>query len=309
MKTLLHVLTGVLALCCATDTFAQQAIPNGSFENWARRGPTEAPTGWITTDDIAGVQLGGPLPVSTNTVVKSTDRRGGSFAARLQTQNFLGQVVVPGILLLGSRLNIDDDFPGGIPYTSRPARLQLYYKLSSAAATADSALVRMALTRTVNGNLQVIGSAVQVLAPQASYTLLDVPLTYLLPIVPDTLRMLITSGSVKTPTAGTLLFIDDISLTGTVQAAKNPALEAALNVYPNPSPNGEFQLSSVAQPAVATAPYTISDAAGHVVRTAPAAPLRMATGRPVELRGLPAGVYLLQLQTPEGPLMRKLLLP
>jgi hypothetical protein len=139
--------------------------------------------------------------------------------------------------------------------------------------------------------------------------LLNLPLEYDRNETPDTLRIIFLSSLEEVPTVGTELFIDDVTLTGTVAAAKNPALEAALTVYPNPSPNGEFSLASPGNSGVATAPYTITDAAGHVVRTAAAAPASMANGRPLELRGLPAGVYLLQLRTPEGPLTRKLMIP
>ncbi|WBA43802.1 T9SS type A sorting domain-containing protein [Hymenobacter canadensis] len=302
MKTLLPLAAGVLALFSTSGAMAQQAIPNGTLETWAQRGLSESPQSWLTLDDVIAEILG-PLPFSTNTTVKSTDRRSGSFAAKLETQNF--QDNFPGFLVLGTRIGNSNTLGGGIPYTGRPANLQFYYKMTGPAS--DSAGVQVALFKTVNGNPEVVADAFQILAPQAGYTLVTLPLTYRRADTPDTLQITFASGLAENITTGTALFIDDVSMTGTVQAARNPALDAALTVYPNPSPNGEFRLSSVANPAVATAPYTISDAAGRIVRTATAAPLSIAGGRPVELRGLPAGVYLLQLNTPDGPVTRKLI--
>jgi hypothetical protein len=302
MKAFVPLAAGILALFSTGSALAQQAVPNGTLETWAQRGASESPQSWLTLDDVIA-EVVGPLPFSTNTTVKSTDKRSGNFAAKLETQNF--QDNFPGFLVLGSRIGNSNTIGGGIPYTSRPANLQFYYKMTGPAA--DSAGVQVALYKTVNGNAEIVADAFRILTPQAGYTLVTLPLTYRRSDIPDTLQIAFASGLAENITAGTSLFIDDVSMTGTVQAAWNPALDAALSVYPNPSPSGEFRLSSVANPAVATAPYTISDATGRVVRTVAAAPLSLAGGRPVELRGLPAGVYLLQLNTPDGPVTRKLI--
>ena len=296
---------------------AAQVPANGGLENWAVRNGTEQPAGWSTLNDIAAAA---GSPILPNTTIKSTDARSGSFAARLENKSLFGFGVAPGLLILGRALTSSDlsDFSAGVPYTGRPARLDFQYKLTGTAAAlvADSATVAVLLTRTVNGQQQAVAVGSLVLrTAAANYTPGTVPLAYTSNQTPDSLQIVFASAlsensAAGVATAGTVFTVDDIALAGgTVQATKNPALQAALNVYPNPSPNGDFHLSSVTNPAVATAPYTISDATGRVVRTAPAAPLRMAGGRLVELRGLPAGVYLLQLRTPEGPLTRKLLLP
>jgi hypothetical protein len=104
------------------------------------------------------------------------------------------------------------------------------------------------------------------------------------------------------------LFVDDITLPLTVTANRNPQLDAALVLYPNPSSNGDFSLASLQKPGIATAPFTITDAAGRVVQRQGAAPVSAASGRLVSLHGQPAGVYLLRLDTAEGTVTRKLLI-
>ncbi|UOQ65146.1 T9SS type A sorting domain-containing protein [Hymenobacter volaticus] len=198
---------------------------------------------------------------------------------------------------------------GGLPFTNRAANMQFYYKLTGDNALPDSAYAIVALTRTTGGTTQTIASGSLRLLPATAYTLATVPLRYTSALTPDSIHIGFASGLADVRHEGTTLFIDDVTMTGLVSATKNPVLEASLNVYPNPSSNSEFRLASPTKPSVATAPYTITDATGHVVRTSAAVPASLANGRPLELRGLPAGVYMLQLHTPEGVLTRKLLIP
>lgn len=305
MNTLLRTLALAASLFSATQTLAQ-TIPNGGFETWTQRGLVEIPQSWLTTDDVLSAQLGGnPLPLSTNTVIKSTDKRTGNFAARLQTQNFLGQVVVPGLLVLGPRLNLDSDFPGGVPFTARPARFQMYYKLTGLAAAADSAYVQVALTRTVNGTAQPVAGAEQVLTPQTGYTLLDLPLTYVSGGFPDSLRLVVASGVAENITAGTLLTVDDLAFTGTVASTQDAALAAALNIFPNPSTNGVFTVAASGRETDLTnATLTVRNMLGSVVLRQPAG--RAGRARTLDLQAQPAGIYTLRLDTPSGFVVQKL---
>ncbi len=303
MKTFVRSLALVVGLFSAAPALAQ-TIPSGDFETWVTRNASEAPQSWLTTDDVAAVVLGMPLPFSTNTVVKSTDKRSGNFAAKLETRSLLGQNI-PGLLIIGARYSEDADFPGGVPFTGRPTRLQLYYKLTGPAAAADEAIVQVFLSRTINGVVEPIGGVNQVLAPQANYTLLDLPLTYLNNNVPDTLRLAIGSSSIETPTVGTTLFVDDLTFVGGTQSTRDAALANALNVYPNPSNSGMFSVAARGRETeLANATLTVSDALGRTVLQQPAA--RAATARTLDLRAQPTGIYTLRLDTPTGFAVQKL---
>ncbi|HEX8424768.1 T9SS type A sorting domain-containing protein [Hymenobacter sp.] len=318
--TLLALATASFSLF-AFSTASAQAVANGTFETWATRSMVEVPQSWTTVDEVFKGSFG--ILYSTVTTSKDASSHAGSFAAKMEskTDNFASALLggpVPGGVVLGrvtpeEALDILDNqevgSAGGLPFTTRAANLQFYYKLTGANATADSAYALVSLTRTVNGNSQTIAAGAVRLLPAAAYTLSNVPLQYRSSLTPDSIHIGFISGVAATRTVGTTLFVDDVVMTGVVAATKNPVLEASLTLYPNPSPNGEFRLASPSKPAVATAPYTITDATGHVVRTAEATPASLANGRPLELRGLPAGMYMLQLSTPEGPLTRKLLIP
>lgn len=296
-------LLSLVAVCTAGVAQAQQAVPQGGLENWVIRNGVLAPTGWLNTDDLL---VAAGFPFVTGTVTRSGTARSGSYAAQLATSNapLLGKV--PGLLIIGSRLDLGAEFPGGVPYTGRPARLEFYYKLSGAGVANDSAAVQVALTRTVAGKAQMVAEGVKLLlTPASAYTLVTVPLQYQSSAPPDSLRLLFSSGNADNLTVGTTLTVDDVVFTGTATATRDAVADAALSVYPTSSPDGRFTLAAPDQPALLRGALRVSDATGRVVRTQPA--VAPASTRVVDLRGLAPGLYVLRLETEAGPLSRKLL--
>ncbi|MVN78143.1 T9SS type A sorting domain-containing protein [Hymenobacter sp. HMF4947] len=281
-----------------------QTVANGTFETWAARNGVESPTGWLTTDDVIAVTLGLALP--TGSFTKTTDAHGGTYAARLETKTtLLG--ALPGAVGIGTKVGPNPAVPGGIPFTTRPAMLQFYYKLSGPqpAVASNGAFAQVALTRRVGGVLQTIATAQQVFTTvNTAYVLAQVPLTYTSGALPDSVRLVFSSGVISTSaTAGTVFQVDDVSFTGTVTAVRSAALEAALSVYPNPSLGGRYVLA--ASPALLAAPLAVVDATGRVVRRE-AAPTALAATRPLDLTGLAGGIYTLQLFAEEGLVTKKL---
>lgn len=298
---------------------AQSTLANGTFEAWATESNVEAPTQWITSDEIAAKIL----PLTINGVSKSTEAHAGQFAARLTFKNIsiplVGNFPVPAVLLLGTETPVinltnlprtQEDIlrlrPGGIPFTARPTSMQFWFKYTG--ASTETGQVGLVLSK----NSQLVGQTTfQLTGGVTDYRLVNLPISYpaaTATVMPDTLRIFFVAGTSVTPSATAALFVDDVTLPLTVTANRNPQLEAALVVYPNPSSNGDFSLASLQKPGVATAPFTISDAAGRIVQRQGAAPISAANGRLISLRGQPAGVYLLRLNTPEGTLTRKLLI-
>ncbi|RYU79139.1 T9SS type A sorting domain-containing protein [Hymenobacter persicinus] len=300
---------------------AQQAVSNGTLETWVTR-HGDAPTDWLTFDDALAVALPGfPLPPSGG-VTKSTDAHAGSFAAKLTSVNLtFPPVVGPGLLALGTKITQNDvdadtlDLVGGLPYTSRPARMQFYYKFAGTVATSDDRpTASVALTRTVGGVRQLVAKGRLFLPTTATtYTLATVPLTYKSSVVPDSIHIVFASADVTYDsnsdfTAGNSLFIDDVVMTGTATATRDAQLQAAVGVYPNPSTTGLFALAATTETSLLTGAYTVTDALGRVVLSQPAQPANATGTRPVDLRSQPAGVYSLRLDTPRGPVMHQLLI-
>ncbi len=303
MKTLYgFLLSAVLGTSLLAPAAQAQIFSTGTFDAWVTRNNIEKPVDWETIDSELATQIPIPLPP---TVTKTTVARTGPFAAQLATQNFLGQLSVPGIILLGNTFNSGGgSIPGGLPFTGRPASLQFYYQLSGPQAVADSAYMVVELTRLVNGQVQIVAEGEHIFRALAgSYTLVTVPLQYRSSLAPDSVSMGFSSGVANNVNAGTILRIDDISFTGTATATRNPQLNAALSAAPNPSPDGRYLLQGLA-PALLAAPLTVLDATGRVVRREPALAAR--PDRALDLSTLPVGVYTVQLDTADGLVTRKL---
>ncbi len=307
MKALLR--TGLAtSLLVATLASAQaQTIPNGGFETWALRNSVEAPTGWVTTDDVAAALVGTAF---TGTYTKVTDAHGGTYAARLESKNTLLGIVVPGAVGIGTKVGANVALPGGIPFTGRPTMLQFYYKLSGPqpVAASDGAFAQVALTRYVNGATQTLATARQVFTTVTStYVLAQVPLTYTSSATPDSVHLVLSSGAIITatagPVAGTVFQVDDVSFTGTATATRDAALSAALTVAPNPSPDGRYLLH--APPTLLAGALAVTDATGRLVRRE-AALTTSAPTRALDLSGLAAGFYTLQLVADQGLVTKKL---
>lgn len=304
-RFMLALAAGVLSLGAARA----QTVSNLDLESWSTRTTSvsvgvEAPQNWLTDDDFSADYAGQPLPGSYNTLVKTTDSHSGSYAAKLVTD----ASGYASYFILGTRLatNSPNSY-AGVPFTGRPAQFQFYYKLSSAAAAADSAYVLLELTRTVNGASQTVGFVSQTLNTPAatSYTLASFPITYnpAITAAPDSVHLLFVSGVAQNITTGTSLYIDDINLGSTVSGTRNADLQAAVSVSPNPSSDGRYLLSST-EPALLAAPLTVLDLTGRVVRHEAAA-ARTAT-RALDLSSLPTGIYTVQLFTDRGLVTRKL---
>jgi hypothetical protein len=289
----------------STLAHAQQAVPEGGLENWATRSGRLVPTGWQTTADLL-TAAGLPFPVATT--ARTTVSHGGTYAAELTNASLFGLGTVPGALLLGTRINPSQtssyDMPCGVPYTSRPAALEFYYKLTGPQAADDSAFVQVTLTRTSGGQEEVIADASQRLVPAAGYTHVVLPLQYTSGATPDTLRLGIAAASAENPTLTTTLTIDDFTLTGTALATRDVVANAALSVYPSHSPDGRFTIATGNQPGLLCGALHVSDAAGRVVLRQPAT--TPVPTRSIDLHGQAPGVYVLRLETPSGPLTRKL---
>ncbi len=288
-----------------------QTVANLNLETWATRTTAvstgvEAPTNWLTFDDIISGSVGFPLPTGTATVSKTTDAHGGSFAARLETKSYsLGaqSATIPGTLVLGSRFIDFGTLYGGVPYAARPTQIQFYYKLTQVGGgTPDVGAVAVSLSRTTGGVSTDIATANASLSPTSTYTLFTLPLTYTEGTAPDSLHIEFYSSAVQSPTIGSTLFIDDISF-ALPSATRAGLPDAPVSVAPNPSADGRFQLHSP-EPALLAAPFTVTDLTGRVVLQAPAA--SPASSRTIDLGTQAAGLYTLQLQTERGVVVRKL---
>jgi len=318
MKQLLYSALLLIGLLLGiTCPGSAQAIPNNSFDTWATRGTIEAPTNWLTSDDILSfINQQGQGAFNTGTVTKSTDAHGGTFAAKLTTittpATTTNIAILPGLLVLGNKTGVLTfrGLPlGGSPYPTRPTQFNFYYKLSGPATDSASALVYF--TNTINGAPNLVGYGFQYLRPTTGgYAAISVPIQYdpASSAAPDSVHFQFSSGDAGVLTAGTTLLIDDITLGNTALAVRADAsFQEQLTVAPNPSPTGRFSISSPSQPDLAAAPLTVFDVTGRAVLRQPAL-ATPANGyrRELDLSSFPMGIYTLRLDSKQGTLVRQL---
>ncbi len=200
-----------------TGTGITQGVLNGDFENWTPVN-IENPDDWSPINLYASTQ--GQLSAT-----KTSDSYAGNFALRLETIAFRDDTL--GLITNGQFAN--DSIIGGHPFSIVFDTLIGYYKYSPVGL--DTAAV--GLTFTKNGN--AIGRFYKALTARSTYGLFEVP--FVLPQIPDTLRVDIVS-SAEEDKVGSTLFIDELILKSIVTSlnVKNDLVQK-VDIYPNPMSN------------------------------------------------------------------------
>ncbi len=190
----------------------QTQVPNGDFENWTNFGTYENPQFWDTPNQALSIAL----PFGTKVVTKSTDHESGSFSARLESKQLtFPSLIIPGVVTLGTlTINIFTQtfsINGGVPIQDIPTHLKGFYKFLPKGG--DGCAIGIGLTKWNNGTRDSVGigvfstyDSVNVWTP--FYAWID----YVLTEQPDTFNILAITSADYTPTAGTVLYVDNLSL-------------------------------------------------------------------------------------------------
>lgn len=237
----------ILFLSCTTS-FAgfSQAIPNAGFETWVNN--TELtqsymlPQGWMSGDMVNKVFNSAYTGVS---VSKSTQSYSGSFAVKMETVINSGDTVGGSVMSFSSINDFAGIFNGGnlgFPYSIRSTSLKGYYKFNSIGN--DAAYINVSMTKwntTTNTRDVLVEASYDITANAATYTLFDLPITYLDSESPDT--VLIDAG-INGPVnqkshVGTTFYLDALSFTGTAPVGLDELYSdnRFVKLYPNPFNN------------------------------------------------------------------------
>ena len=183
-------------------TYAQN-IANSDFENWSNIDLFEDPQGLATTN------IQSFLVSQVANVTKSTDSRSGSYAAKLETK-IIGQDTIFGMI---SNSQLDNDFNGGVPFTSKPDTFRISAKY--AINTGDTAIAFVAFKKMGS----FIGLAMQqFIGASTSYTDFKAPITWIIPgITPDSMLFIVVSSNPDaSPSNGSWIVVDDIKFDNTL---------------------------------------------------------------------------------------------
>jgi len=208
MKKLYITITCFLLLnVCLPALYAQDTIPNASFERWPIANQNN-PEFWDSSNKITMVPF-----VGYTSVEKTTDAWDGDFAVRLVTGSLFG-TVIPGLLTLGIfDLNPQDplqSISGGVPFSARPAMLRGYYKYETSGIDRGLILFGLFKFNESTGQKDTIAAGIGLLTQVEEFTLFSVPLIYLIDQEPDTMNIVILSSFSDEMVVGSALKIDDL---------------------------------------------------------------------------------------------------
>lgn len=262
MKKLILFFSAITILC-ATQ-FAQAQIINPGFETWTNDAivPTamnpnsgNGTSGWWDFNYFNSSFLGSS-PVS---VTRCSDTvRTGTYSARVQTRAysqtswntynawgtpFIGHPYndTLGILFNGNvNVNTQKYYPG-TPFTQKITQFKFFYQYKPNGN--DTAICRVLL---VNQRIPIAGGIFKsnVATGASGWQQATINLTYINTLTPDTIWVLMSSSSLdKNPKAGSILWVDDVSVTLPTGINELMGAENDIEIFPNPS-NGVFSIHS-----------------------------------------------------------------
>lgn len=251
-----------------------QGPVNAGFESWTNFILFFEPQGFVSTN-YASVILGtGGLP--TANVSRSTQiKRSGTYAAKLNSYGSSpsDSIGIPGAMVTGSLDLANVSIVPGFAYTGRPAELRAWTQYSPSTLLPDSGIISVVFTKydPLAGPLNVIGAGFGVINASSNFQELVIPIFYIGNDTPDTAIIVIsTSSSFSFDTAdfvnapvGSVLYIDDMSFTGTALGVER--IEDLLQAQISPNPNdGNFKIQFVQQQS-AEVELRMIDAMGKLV--------------------------------------------
>ena len=264
MKKHLQLFSALIILFAARTSQAQ--LINPGFETWTNDMivPTamnpnagNATSGWWDFNYFNSSLLGSS-PIS---VTRCSDTvRTGNYSARLQTRvytptsyNYYSALGTPFIghpyddtlgILFNGYLNVSNQtYYPGIPFTQKITQFKFYYQYKPMGN--DTAICRVTL---VNQRNPVAGGVFKtnVATGASGWQQATINLTYINSLTPDTIWVLMSSSSLdKNPKAGSILWIDDASVTLPTGIDELIDAEQDLQIFPNPT-SGIFTVQAQA---------------------------------------------------------------
>ena len=292
-----------------------QNLINAGFENWTNVIIFNEPTGYVSSNYFSIILGTGGLPRAN--VSKSTGvKHGGTYAAKLESyaQNTGDSLGVPGLIITGSLDIASAAITPGFPYVGRPAELRGFYKYAQGLSTdSGTALVSLTKRNILTGQQEAIAVGFGVFSNKTTFGEFTVPLFYASNEMPDTAIIVFsTTSSLSTDSAaltsapvGSILYLDDLSFYGSV-AAGLESIDALLQVSAYPNPSSDLVNITFVQKAAGAGQLMIRDLTGKLIYQQE---IQLAAGKneiPVATKDWNSGLYLYQINTPEGIVNRSL---
>jgi hypothetical protein len=202
-------------------------LPNNNFESWDIT-KIPYPKAWYTTNlfvhDFYNVQTDIKAVVASNFAHYKT-----SISLR---NTKLGNDLLPGIAITGNTFN--DKFPPAFPVSTRWQYLQGYYGF-----TPDKNDTGMVAVLMYNKGQLIGAGQLGFVSPASGIPYFSVPITYYLPVNPDSACIVLSSAAINNPKGEkTELWIDKLSFSNRIASVQDKNI--SFSIYPNPATNELF---------------------------------------------------------------------
>ena len=212
---------------------SQNTIPNAGFENWIDNVTYEDPQDWGTLN-AATAGLGS---IAVTKATATADVYEGDFALRLESLNVANQNA-PGLATTGIVNIITQEIDGGAPFTARPVAIKGWYKYIPVNTDTASAEVILSRWNSNTQSRETIGRGLfEQSAAVAAFTEFTIPIDYTSSETPDTIVIVLLSSQNGSAQAGSVLFVDDLSIQLTATAINTPKKSdlPEFTITPNPT--------------------------------------------------------------------------
>lgn len=281
-----------------------QSIPNAGFENWVTTGNYTDPTFWDTPNQQTNAipLIGGPV------VTKSSGGHSGSWCAKLENKSFI-VYTVPGIMTLGQfNINLttqDFSLSGGVPFNQRPEKFKGYYKFSPQGGD-TCAMLAVFFKHNPGGWQDTIGVAYFLSNSTVSvWTEFEALVDWYSAEDPDTMNILVSSTADFSPTAGSVLYVDDLSFDYASRVETLGSTKDNISVkYNKASAQIHVQCDI---PGVNSANISLLNITGQTLKVINAE-ISKGVAFTIPVHGLPKGIYLVKIQAGSGRFVKKVVI-
>ena len=276
-------------------------IPNGDFELWDSTAGYKSPVGWDNMNPVTN-------SFSTYTCVRQTPGYSGNYFMQLITRNISGLGIVRGLAVSGKMDSVTHLPATGFPFTGRPQLLAGVWQY-------------MPFNATDQGNICVLLSkwnTTTLMRDTVAYTLYSLPgmvmtwtpfaigLNYMSIENPDS-AMIILSSSGHAPVPLSFLWIDELRLTDS-NSLFLPASNELTGISLSPNPAYEHTLLRYNSTTEKEIKVSITDLCGRVLTAIAFTATKGANNFPIDLSGLPNGLFMVSIATEQSSRTLKLII-
>ncbi len=214
------------------------AQPNPGFENWHTEFSYQIPDNWATLNFLSIF----PPNALSAFKVSGLDKHSGNYALKLKTI-FVKNNPAPGVnaiddtsgYIFTGKINISPpSYEYGFPYSSRPEKLEFWYKYNPVGNDTGGVYVLLLKNNGIVSDTVAYGEMPITAVPV--YTLFQFNIPYFLTAVPDTAVILfISSKRTSTARVGSALYLDDVSFSGWVGINEQDLNSDKVKTFPNPA--------------------------------------------------------------------------